>query len=200
VSREGDEDGRGLSAGRATRVRNSLIAAAVELFMVKGYAGTTVDDIAARAGVSRRTFFRYFGSKDEVVDSDKDIYRQQLYDALVTRPLTEDDFTAARNVLAQERIYSSLDRLRLQQACVASMPQLAGRLYGARREYEDMFALALARRRGKEESTLEERLKADLISAAAARGLREWYERRQDEPPHVVVASVMDVLLRQYSV
>ena len=39
---------------------------AFELFDRQGFEGTTVDDIAAAAGIGRRTFFRYFASKNDV--------------------------------------------------------------------------------------------------------------------------------------
>lgn len=39
----------------------------LELFLAKGYEETTLDDIAAAAGISRRTFFHYFKSKDEIL-------------------------------------------------------------------------------------------------------------------------------------
>ena len=39
----------------------------LELFVAKGYEQTTLDDIAAAAGISRRTFFHYFKSKDEIL-------------------------------------------------------------------------------------------------------------------------------------
>lgn len=47
--------------------REALIEAAVALFEAQGFESTTVDQIAARAEVSRRTFFRYFSCKEEVV-------------------------------------------------------------------------------------------------------------------------------------
>jgi AcrR family transcriptional regulator len=50
--------------------RAQLVTAAFELFATEGYDATTVDDIAARAGVGRTTFFRAFKSKDEVVFPD----------------------------------------------------------------------------------------------------------------------------------
>jgi AcrR family transcriptional regulator len=55
--------------GRA-EVRRDLVAAAVELFRSKGYEDTTIDDIAAAAGVGRRTFFRYFPSKEDAISPD----------------------------------------------------------------------------------------------------------------------------------
>jgi AcrR family transcriptional regulator len=57
--------------------KRTLEEAAAELFLEQTYAGTTVDQIAARAGVSRNTFFNYFGSKSDVlwVDFDETIER-----------------------------------------------------------------------------------------------------------------------------
>ena len=50
--------------------RTRLADAASSLFLDRGYEGTTVEDIAREAGVSRRTFFRYFPSKEEVFFAD----------------------------------------------------------------------------------------------------------------------------------
>ncbi|WP_285117019.1 TetR/AcrR family transcriptional regulator [Leifsonia sp. fls2-241-R2A-40a] len=47
--------------------RGMLAEAAAELFLEQTYAGTTVDDIARRAGVSRATFFNYFSAKSDLL-------------------------------------------------------------------------------------------------------------------------------------
>lgn len=49
------------------QTRLSLVRAAIRLFRQHGYEATTVDDIASAAGCSRRTFFRYFGTKEDVL-------------------------------------------------------------------------------------------------------------------------------------
>lgn len=50
--------------------RGELEQVALELFSARGFDATTVDDIAAASGVSRRTFFRYYPSKNDVVWGD----------------------------------------------------------------------------------------------------------------------------------
>ncbi|CAM5344471.1 TetR family transcriptional regulator [Streptomyces fumanus] len=56
-------------AGRPP-MRDALVDAAFRLFLERGYERTTVDDIVALAGVGRRSFFRYFPSKEDVVFPD----------------------------------------------------------------------------------------------------------------------------------
>ncbi len=55
---------------QATRL--SLVEAAIALFQEKGFDKVTVTEICKEAGVARRTFFRYFPSKEDVVQSCKD--------------------------------------------------------------------------------------------------------------------------------
>ncbi|MEU3841376.1 TetR family transcriptional regulator [Streptomyces sp. NPDC028635] len=57
-------------AGARPPMREALVAAAFRLFLERGYEQTTVDDIVALAGVGRRSFFRYFPSKEDVVFPD----------------------------------------------------------------------------------------------------------------------------------
>jgi AcrR family transcriptional regulator len=61
---------RGRSVEGRAEVRRDLVAAAVALFRDRGYDETTVDDITAAAGVGRRTFFRYFRSKEDAISPD----------------------------------------------------------------------------------------------------------------------------------
>lgn len=48
------------------------VAAAIELLVRQGYDATSVDDLADAAGISRSTFFRKFGSKEDIVFADHD--------------------------------------------------------------------------------------------------------------------------------
>ena len=61
-------------------------AAAMELFVERGYEQTTVADIAERAGLTRRTFFRYFADKREVLFNGSERLQNLMVDALVNAP------------------------------------------------------------------------------------------------------------------
>lgn len=86
------------------KTRNALVAAALRLFNERGYSDTTVDDIVAAVDVSRRTFFRYFASKEDVLFFDSQEYIELFREALETR--TENErvvVTAKRAALAIAR-------------------------------------------------------------------------------------------------
>jgi len=71
--------------------RELLQEAAFELFVENGYTGTTVDQIATRAGVSRNTFFNYFEAKGEVFWVELDAVTERLKTALAQQPVRPHD-------------------------------------------------------------------------------------------------------------
>jgi AcrR family transcriptional regulator len=71
-----------LRAAKRRVVAEAIWFAALELFGAQGYRGTTVEQIAAMAGVSRRTFFRYFSSKEDVVAFAMDAYGDLIVQAI----------------------------------------------------------------------------------------------------------------------
>jgi AcrR family transcriptional regulator len=68
-------------------VRQEIEHAAWLLFDARGYEATTVDEVAREAGVSRRTFFRYFSSKEDVVVGTSDALAEDVLAALAAGPL-----------------------------------------------------------------------------------------------------------------
>jgi mycofactocin system transcriptional regulator len=58
--------------------RGALAQVAIELFLERGFGGTTVDDIAGEAGIARRTFFTYFSSKNDAVWGDFEAGLEQM--------------------------------------------------------------------------------------------------------------------------
>lgn len=62
-----DQQRDGLRERKRRDTLQRIAQTGLELFVSKGYEQTTLDDIAAAAGISRRTFFHYFKSKDEIL-------------------------------------------------------------------------------------------------------------------------------------
>jgi AcrR family transcriptional regulator len=80
-------------------VRAELASAAWDLFGKKGYEATTVAEIAAAAGVSRRTFFRYYATKDDVVTETSDELAEAMLTAVAERPRDEPPLVAIKRAL-----------------------------------------------------------------------------------------------------
>lgn len=57
----------GLRERKRRETRQRIAEVGLRLFLANGYQGTTLDAVAAEAGISRRTFFSYFKSKDDIV-------------------------------------------------------------------------------------------------------------------------------------
>lgn len=62
----------------SAELRTGVVAAALELFASQGFDQTSVEQIAKAAGVSRSTFFRQFGGKEDVVFADHEVLLEQL--------------------------------------------------------------------------------------------------------------------------
>ncbi|TML19874.1 MAG: TetR family transcriptional regulator [Actinobacteria bacterium] len=71
------------------RTRAAIAEAAMELFAERGFAATTVDDIAARADVAPRTFFRYFPTKESILFHDTETKLGMMREMLLARPIDE---------------------------------------------------------------------------------------------------------------
>jgi AcrR family transcriptional regulator len=87
---------QGLRERTRQAVRSQLMDVAWDLFVRQGYDTTTVDEIAAAVGMSQRSFFRYFASKEDVVLVKFEKVGALLADELAGRPAEEDAWTALR--------------------------------------------------------------------------------------------------------
>jgi AcrR family transcriptional regulator len=63
-----------------------ILDTALRLFIEQGYDETTIAQIAREAGVSQRTLFRYFGTKEDLLGADQDRFGQVLTDTISEQP------------------------------------------------------------------------------------------------------------------
>lgn len=109
--------------------RGRLERAALELYLERGYDNTTVAEIAERAGLTERTFFRHFADKREVLFSGSALLHDLLIREVAAAPASSSPIDAvasaieAAGVLLQER----RDAARLRQAVIAANTELRER-------------------------------------------------------------------------
>lgn len=177
--------------------RAALHEAALRLVADRGLDRVSVDDIAAAADVSPRTFFNYFSSKDDaVLGLDPERAGRQA-EALRSRPAEESPLEALRAVareqaaeMAQE---SALWPLRLQ--VIDAHPMLAGRLVAGFSESERVLAEAIAERTGVRVADDVYPMLLAAVGAAAMRvALRRWFATGFTASLPALVDEVWDAL------
>jgi AcrR family transcriptional regulator len=95
------EAASGLRERKKARTREAIIDAALDLFAGKGFDATTIEDIAAAADVSPRTFFRYFDSKVDLVMARNEAHGDKIGPLIAARPPSEGPLEALRQVMQQ---------------------------------------------------------------------------------------------------
>jgi AcrR family transcriptional regulator len=129
-------------------IRFELAQVAFELFRREGFDNVTVNDLAAAAGVSRSTFLRYFGSKEDAVLGAVDIQGEQVVGALRARPADEGDWTALRRALdtVTELHRQDPDGALAMSQLIMRTPALGARTLEKQNGWRPAIAQALAER------------------------------------------------------
>ncbi len=141
------EAASGLRERKKARTREAIIDAALELFGRKGFDATTIEDIAAAADVSPRTFFRYFDSKVDLVMAHNEAHGDKIAPLIAARPASEGPLEALRQVMHQMLLEHLAD------------PSVV-------REFQVMMSAPTLRKLAREHFYEEE---AELVSAFATR-------------------------------
>jgi AcrR family transcriptional regulator len=106
-----------------------LARAALELFAERGFEQTTVADIASRAGLTERTFFRHFADKREVLFSGQTALQDALVSAIASAPESAAPLAAVATALESVAAFfeENRDRARNRQAIISANPELRER-------------------------------------------------------------------------
>nr|WP_244375661.1 TetR family transcriptional regulator [Streptomyces ficellus] len=167
-------------------VSDELTEAALQLLALKGFDGVTIDEIATTAGVSKRTFFRYFASKEDVVvrflaDMGTDIHAE-----LAARPAAEPPSVALRHAVSVplatcgDHGERALRVVRL----ILRTPALLARFLERQAQWRDDLAAELARRLDLDPATdLYPRLAAAMALNAFDTVLQRWTDSDGADDP-----------------
>ena len=160
----------------SSRVRERLAHAAAELFQTQGYDETTIEQIASHAGVGRRTFFRHYRSKEDVIFPNHDELLLKVQERLSQLP----DETGVAAVTAAVKIVlrhyvDTREISLLRYKLVSEVPALREREIVSVARYQRMFRERLSEG---VEADLETTLRAEVAAASVVAAhnlvLRHW--------------------------
>ena len=184
----------GLRERHMDRTRAAIVDAALALFQEQGFTETTVDAIAERADVGRRTFFRYFPAKESVLFHDIEAQIQATVEALAARPQQEPPFQALVAVLRESagRFSEDLDRRQLMAKVAHECDNLLVHHRAVvMRRLEDSITAEVARRSGVPADDLATGAAVAAILAAYGSAIRRWILRGANEPLQPLVETAL---------
>jgi AcrR family transcriptional regulator len=162
---------------KKTATRDRIRACALRLFGEQGYDATTVEQIAAAAGVSHMTFFRYFPAKDDVALSDS--YDPLLADLLAQTPSGSPLIERVRATLLQglRQVYDAdRDTLLAQNKLIVSTPALRERLWANQITTQELILHALGADQRDPRHSFQDRVTIAACLAAASTAVLTWVE------------------------
>ena len=180
-------------------VRQEIARAAWLLFAERGYEDTTVAEIARAAGISRRSFFRYFSSKEDVVIGTSDALAEDVLAAFARRPAAEPPLVAIERALrpAIETRLADADESRAIISLLRESRTLRRALLERHARLEERLALLIAVRTGADmRRDPTPALLAFLARALMDTAFNVWYDQR----PRNVGAMIEDLFRRLRSV
>jgi AcrR family transcriptional regulator len=181
----------GLRERKKQRTRELIAGTALRLFAQRGYAQTTVADVAAAAEVSERTVFSYFATKEDLLFSDQIALEQGLSEALAERP----DGVGALDVL-RDFIVESLgdrdERERLRWQIVCNDDVLHAHLRSRQANLLVPIAAAIATEVGEEVDDLRPQLVAAAVVAAITATFEHRYRARSRTASRAQAVAVID--------
>jgi AcrR family transcriptional regulator len=159
---------------KKTATRDRIRVSALRLFREQGYEATTVEQIAAAAGVSHMTFFRYFPAKEDVVLSDG--YDPLIASLIAQTPAVWPLTRRIRTVLVQglRQVYDTeRDTLLAQNKLIVSTPALRERLWADQIATQQLILQALST---DSPPSFQDRVTVAACLAAASTAILSWVE------------------------
>ncbi|MDX1511699.1 MAG: TetR family transcriptional regulator [Nitriliruptorales bacterium] len=96
---QSDNTGKTLRERRVEQTRADIVTTAMSLFLEQGYDDTSMEEVAVATGVSRRTLYRYFASKDDIVFELPRLWLQHVREVVDTRAPDESTRSVLRRAI-----------------------------------------------------------------------------------------------------
>lgn len=161
---------------RRDRVRTELIAIGLEHFRERGFDATTINDIAESAGLSPRTFFRYFRSKDDLVFDWMDRQGDFMVPALRARPLRESPLKAMMEAFLQlaDEHERHAAQAHFRSQLIFETPSLSARFHEDQAKWGEQMADALMHHAKTAAERYALRVQVSIAITAYVFAMRSW--------------------------
>jgi mycofactocin system transcriptional regulator len=165
---------------------------ALRLFTDNGFESTTIDQIASEAGVSERTFFRYFTSKSSVLWTDFDTEVESIRAALAAVPGDVPMMQAIRRAVVSANHYQASDvpELRTRMNLIASVPALSSSAAEHYDAWEQAVSEFAARRLGQSADSLYPLAIGRSVLATCRAAYDRWSARADADLPGYLDAAL----------
>ena len=165
-----------LADGPREGTRARIERAALDLFTGRGFEGVTIDEVAEVAGISRRTYFRYFATKADAVWGDFSAHVARLERLLDDAAGQQSVLTSICDAYVEVNDYSSADLplLRQRMQLILTEPALLAHSQLRYADIDRVVAEYVAARTGAEPGELLPRLVATSSRAAATTAFEAW--------------------------
>ena len=185
----------GLRERKKRATRHALSEAALRLALDKGIDHLTVEEISEAAGVSARTFFNYFSSKEQALLGDESLFAEpERINALIR---DSDSVLDGLYRVAMASVANSAgkrDQVRMRWQLMERSPALLPRLFAKLDDQRDVLAAAVAARTGASPGDAYPQLMAGVAFAAMRVAIVRWTAGHGDYPPGDHVNEVFGLL------
>lgn len=181
-------------------VRSYLSEVALRLLTDRDFESVTVDEITTAAGLSRRSFFRYFASKEDVVLQFLDQMAERLRDAIAARPPEESPLAAVHAALRPQvaAYVADADRTLAVVRLLQRSPALRARELESRQRMRELVAEAIGLRLGLDHRIdMRPRLLAGVALVPFDVAITTWVEGRAGEDVHAILDAAIAGLGRE---
>jgi len=187
-------DGGGQPGRRRVTSQAELEHVAFELFAANGFEQTTVEDIATAAGIGRRTFFRYFPSKNDVPWGTFELELERMRARLRACPCDVQLMDAIRGALIDFNKVEpgQIPRHRRRMELILRVPVLLAHSTLRFAAWRDVIAEFVAERTGQRPDSLAPQAIAHAILGVAVAAYQQWLDDENAE-----LDALLDAAMRQ---
>lgn len=180
---------------RRTKLAAQIERIALSLFVKRGISAVTVDEIADAADISRRTFFRYFASKEDLLLGDRQRYDDSLARTLAKEQPSPSAVRTLRDILVEmsREVEAEADVARLRLELFRKYPEEMNGAFEQQRAWNSTFTEMVAERMGLDHShDMRPALIVGVMMSAGNVALHNWFVRGAKQPLHELVEAALD--------